>query len=125
MSCLLLHLGGCAGKQPALPAEVSSEAGAQIVRSETPIVDIDGRTYSEPLYRHVDLAPGHHRISTDFVTTFSRYRCTFAVDFEAGQTYQIIRRPDTWPVVLYQIKKGPIFTRRLQKFAPQDCVKIE
>ncbi len=71
----------------------------------------------------VSLEPGRHILIVEYPTLLAIYHCTFEVDFEAGQTYEITDRSDRHPVFLNRLKRGTLFTTRLDKFPPQECTK--
>ena len=120
---LLLHCG-CADKTPVGTHGSFGVQPAAILKCDAPIVSIDGQPTSAPLYE-VSLAPGRHVLIVEYPTLLSLYHCTFEVDFEAGQTYEINDRSDRYPVFLNRLKKGMIFTTRLERFPPQGCTRIE
>ena len=121
---LLLLPCGCAKKAPVGTHESFAGQPAVISRCDVPIVSIDGRPASEPLYQ-VSLEPGRHVLIVTYPTLLALYHCTFEVAFEAGQTYEIIERSDRYPVFLNRLKKGTLVTTRLEKFPPRECTKIK
>ena len=121
---LILSTCGCAKKTPVGTYESVAGQPAVISICEAPIVSIDGRPTATQLYT-VSLEPGHHVLIVEYPTLLSLYHCTFEVVFEAGQTYEITDRPDRYPVFLNRLKKGTLFTTRLEKFPPRECTKIE
>jgi hypothetical protein len=118
----MLH--GCAKKTPVAAQGSFGDQRAVISRSDLPIVSIDGRPSSGPLYE-VSLEPGPHVLIAEYPTLLTLYHCTFEVVLEAGQTYEIIERSDRYPVFLNRLKKGTFFTTRLEKFPPRECMKIK
>lgn len=118
----LLLFCGCAVKGPVRAEKSSFDELAHIYRSEVPIISIDGRECSEPLYK-VSLEPGLRLIIVEYRTVLARYHCTFHMVLEAGKTYEIIKRSDSFPVFLNRIKKGTIFTRRPERHPPSECTR--
>ena len=121
---LLSMLCGCAKKVPGKIQEPIVDQPAVISRCDVPIVSIDGRPSSEPLYM-LSLEPSPHVLVAEYPTLLALYHCTFEVALEAGQTYEIVERSDQYPVFLNRIRKGRFFTTRLEKFPPRECTKIK
>ena len=115
---------GCAKKTPVAAQESLADQSAVISRCDVPIVSIDGQPSSGPLYK-ARLEPGPHVLMVEYPTLLTLYHCTFEVVFDAGQKYEIIERPDRYPVFLNRIKKGRLLTTRLEKFPPRECTKIK
>ena len=121
---LMLLPNGCAKKAPVGTHDSFAVQPAAILKCDAPIVSIDGQPASEPLYE-VSLEPGRHVLIVEYPTLLAIYRCTFEVAFEAGQTYEITDRSDRHPVFLNRLKRGTLFTTRLEKFPPRECTKIK
>ena len=121
---LLLILGGCVQKVPVNAKESIADQPAVISRCDVPIVSVDGRPSTEPIYE-LSLEPGSHVLVAEYPTLLALYHCTFEVALEAGEIYEVVERPDQYPVFLNRIKKGRFFTTRLEKFPPQECTKIK
>jgi hypothetical protein len=121
-AALLLLLLACAGKEPVKPS-VDQRAR---VRSEVRILSIDDVEYSEPMW-NASLEPGPHLLIVRYPTVVANYRCTFEIEVEAGQSYEIIERPDRFPVFFNLMEEGILFSllsRRVDRFPPRDCIKI-
>ena len=74
------------------------------------------------------LGPGSHVLVVWYPTVVANYRCTFEVEFEAGQSYEIIERSDRFPVFLNRMEEGILFSllsRRVERFPPRECTKIK
>ena len=121
---LLLLLCGCAKKAPVGTHESFASQHAFISKCDAPIVSIDGRPTAAPLYE-VSLEPGRHVLTVEYPTLLSLYHCTFEVNFEAGEKYEIVDRSDRYPVFLNRLEKGTLFTTRVEKIPPCECTKIK
>ena len=121
---LLVIVGSCAQNVPINAKESIAGQPAVISRCDVPIVSVDGQPSSEPIYE-LSLEPGPHVLVAEYPTLLAPYHCTFEVALEAGQIYEIVERPDQYPVFLNRIKKGRVFTTRLEKFPPRECIKIK
>ena len=120
---LILSTCGCVKKTPVGTHESVTGQPAVISKCDAPVVSIDGWPTTTPLYA-VSLEPGPHVLIVEYPTLLSLYHCTFEVTFEAGQMYEITDRPDRYPVFLNRLKKGTLFTTRLEKFPPRECKKL-
>lgn len=121
--CHFVLLIGCAAKEPVTP----SADQLPHIRSEARILFIDEEEYSEVKWE-ANLKPGPHVLIVWYPTVMANYRCTFEIEVEAGQSYEIIERSDRFPVSFYRIEKGLLFSllsRRLEKVHPRDCTKIQ
>ena len=103
-----------------LAAPTSLQGRAWIESNVAYMLAIDGQTLPEPLYE-ADLEPGSHRLVVEYPTVLARYQCTFELHFETGQSYEIIARPDRFPVFVNRLQKSALFTSRSEKHAPEQC----
>ena len=97
------------------------------VRSEVRILSIDDVEFSEPKWE-ASLEPGPHSLIVWYPTVVANYRCTFEIEVEAGQSYEIIERSDRFPVFFNRMEEGILFSllsRRLERFPPLECTKIK
>ena len=120
---VFILLLGCASKEPVKP---SAEQLVHI-RSEVRILSIDDVEFSEPMWE-ANLEPGPHSLIVWYPTVVANYRCTFEIEVEAGQSYEIIERSDRFPVFFNRMEEGILFSllsRRVERFPPRECTKIK
>ena len=121
---LMLLPNGCVKKAPVGTHDSFTVKPASILKCDAPIVSIDGQPAAAPIYE-VSLEPGRHVLIVEYPTLLALYHCTFEIAFEAGQPYEITDRSDRYPVFLNRLKRGTLFTTRLEKFPPRECTKIK
>jgi len=122
-ACLFVLLCGCAAKEPV----TTSADQLSHIRSEVRILFIDEEEYSEPKWE-ANLEPGPHVLVVWYPTAMADYRCTFEIEVEAGQSYEIIERSDRFPVSFNRMEEGILFSllsRRVERVPPQDCTRIQ
>ncbi len=95
--CLLAStLGGCIS-QP----EITDTNTPATVKTWGPILEVDGKTVNETTFL-VSIPPGKRQILTSYPMYQWDYQCLFEFDATPGTHYEIIKRSNPQPLILYR-----------------------
>ena len=114
--CTCLFLSAC------VQAPVFKEEGYAFIRSNYPIVSVNGEEV-EPAYR-LDIEAGENTMVIVYNTYQNNYYCTFSWTALAGTVYEVTDQDNRYPLTLYRwVRTNSLWASRLDPVDPSDCMR--
>ena len=114
-TCLLVH--GC------VQAPVFKEGDFALIRSNYPIVMVNGAEV-EPVYV-LDIDAGANTLVIIYNTYQYDFHCTFTWEAEAATVYEVTDQEKRQPLTLYRwLRKNSLWAIRMDEVDPDQCVRV-